>query len=64
MMDFLCQKKGVGVAVSGSMAGFMHKSGHFSVTKIIFNIAEKITIHLCILPFDNFGKEEKTACNL
>ena len=37
----------------------MHKSGHFSVTKIIFNTAEKITIHLCILPFDNFGKEEK-----
>ena len=64
MMDFLCQKKGIGVAVSGSMTGFMHKSGHFSVTKIIFNIAEKITIHLCILPFDNFGKEEKTACNL
>ena len=28
------------------------------------NIAEKITTHLCILPFDNFGKEEKTACNL
>ena len=39
----------------------MHKSGHFSVTKIIFNIADKITIHLCILPFDNFGKEEKNC---
>lgn len=42
----------------------MHKSGHFSVTKTIFNIDEKITVYLCILPFDNFGKEEKTACNL